>query len=349
MIKVLVVDDSAFMRKMLADMLDSHEQIEVIAKARNGQQALEKVVSFKPDVVTMDVEMPVMSGIDALKNIMANHPVPVIMVSSVTKDGANTTFEAMSYGAVDFIAKPSGAMSLKMQTVQADLIAKVLAAASVEMPKLTDQKIFSSVVQPNHENKYPIPNGPDVTVAAIGTSTGGPKALHHLLTALPAEFPCPILIVQHMPEGFTKSLAERLNARANITVKEAENGERLKKGVAYLCPGGYHLKVKELGTSVGVLLDQSDPVNGHRPSVDSMLLSLASSSISRVIAVIMTGMGADGKKGLIELKHCKTTAAIAESEKTSVVYGMPKAARETGLVDEVVDLHDIAEVLLKYS
>lgn len=353
MINVLVVDDSAFMRKMLADMLESHEQIHVAGKARNGREALAKIAAVKPDIVTMDVEMPIMSGIDALKKIMAEHPLPVIMVSSMTKTGAEITMEAMSHGAVDFIAKPSNSISLDIQTVKTDLLTKVLAASAVELPKLSAAEKFSHANPPLSDKRISLKADTDVnemmtTVVAVGASTGGPKALDHMLTALPVNFPYPILIVQHMPKGFTKSLAERLDSRASITVKEAENGETVKKGVAYLCPGGYHLKVKTIRTSVGIRLDQSPLVNGHRPSVDALFSSLAASSVPRVIAVIMTGMGSDGAKGLSELKQLKSTKAIGESEKTAVVYGMPRAAKETGYLDAVADLDDIAEVLLNY-
>ncbi|PYZ93127.1 chemotaxis response regulator protein-glutamate methylesterase [Salipaludibacillus keqinensis] len=361
MINVLVVDDSAFMRKMLSEMLANHDNIHVVDKARNGKDAVEKVLKLKPDVVTMDVEMPIMSGIDALKEIMAIRPTPVIMVSSVTKAGAETTIKAMEYGAFDFISKPSGSISLDIHKVEQEIIEKVLYASKVSLMKLKKeplpkvrknqvnlhQESHSTSIQKSKEpSKEQVKNFSKVVL--IGTSTRGPKALQSVLPHLPRDFPHPILIVQHMPKGFTKSLSERLNTLSEITVKEAENGEVLKKGVAYIAPGGYHLKVRTIGTSVAVHLDQNSLVNGHRPSVDVMFTSISSMPVQSVIAVVLTGMGSDGKKGLVRLKKAKRTIALAEAESSSVVYGMPKAAIDTNLVDEVVDLNDVATTIIKY-
>ncbi|WP_416150931.1 protein-glutamate methylesterase/protein-glutamine glutaminase [Salipaludibacillus sp. HK11] len=356
MINVLVVDDSAFMRKMLSDMLTKHEDIHVIDKARNGKDAIEKVLKYEPDVITMDVEMPVMSGINALKEIMLKHPTPVIMVSSTTKAGTDTTIKAMEYGAFDFISKPSGSISLDIHKVESDLIGKVLLASKVSLNTLNlkpivPKKTLKLNEQDNHFSKKEAGNQSVkglTKVVLIGTSTGGPKALQNVLPHLPKDFPHPILIVQHMPKGFTKSLSERLNTLSEITVKEAENGDILKKGVAYIAPGGYHLKVRGVGTSVAVNLDQSDLVNGHRPSVDVLFSCFDSIDITDFIAVTLTGMGSDGKKGLVNLKETKRVIAIAESETSSVVFGMPKAAIETNLVDEVVTLNDVASTIIKY-
>jgi len=358
MIKVLVVDDSAFMRKMLSEMLEKHDNITVIEKARNGKDAIEKVKKFDPDVITMDVEMPIMSGLEALKEIMSQHPKPVIMVSSVTKAGADTTIMAMEYGAVDIISKPSGSISLDIDKVESDIIDKVLSAASVPLKKLNQQ--HPTIVKKHlpekmvglekrlltGRTKQPLKGISKIVL--IGTSTGGPKALQQVLPYLPKDFPHPILIVQHMPKGFTKSLSERLNSLSEITVKEAENGEVIKKGVAYIAPGGYHLKVRTIGTSVAVHLDQSPLVNGHRPSVDAMFSAFTTVDIDDFITVILTGMGSDGKKGLVSLKELKNTIAIAESETSSVVFGMPRAAIETNLVDDVVNLNQIAATIIKY-
>ncbi|SER60195.1 protein-glutamate methylesterase/protein-glutamine glutaminase [Salipaludibacillus aurantiacus] len=352
MTSVLVVDDSAFMRKMISEMLDNQPDIYVIDKARNGKDAVEKVKQLNPDVITMDVEMPVMSGIEALKEIMAENPKPVIMISSVTKEGADTTIKAMEYGAFDFISKPSGSISLDIHKVEKELIDKVRLASSVKVTKLTHSPAGKTA--PDHLDpsiktpKEGLKSGVSAMVV-IGTSTGGPKALQKVLPQLPETFPHPVLVVQHMPEGFTKSLSERLDALSKIKVKEAENGEIIKKGVAYIAPGGYHLKVRRIGTSVAIHLDQSTSVNGHRPSVDVMFTSLSAVKLDKVIAVLMTGMGQDGKNGLLHLKKSVKTAAIAESESTAVVFGMPKAAIETNLVDEVKDIDAIAASLLKHS
>lgn len=338
------------MRKMITDLLEEDKRIQVIATARNGQDALEKIKQFNPDVVTLDVEMPVMNGLDALKKIMEVTPKPVIMVSSTTKEGAENTVLAMAFGAIDFIAKPSGAISLDLHKVQDELIEKVILAASVKLTKLlpTEKKekvdmAVQKALDRKHQKKLF-----DKKIIAIGTSTGGPKALQQVLTKLPENINAPILIVQHMPAGFTKSLAARLDSLSKVTVKEAEDGEVLKKGVAYIAPGGYHLKVRSIGTTLAIQLDQSPPENGHRPSVDTMLNSLASISNYSIITVIMTGMGADGSKGLVKLKNTGDVVAIAEAEESSVVFGMPRAAIKTNKIDEVVHLNDIAASIERY-
>lgn len=358
MISVLVVDDSAFMRKMLSEMIEKHPNITVIDKARNGKDAIEKIKKHDPDVITMDVEMPVMSGLEALKEIMSKHPKPVIMVSSVTKSGTETAIKAMEYGAVDIISKPSGSISLDIHKVETDIIDKVLSASTVSLKKLKSysthpkttlpQRTIPQVSKLSMNTKSIRPLKGISKIILIGTSTGGPKALQQVLPCLPKDFPHPILVVQHMPKGFTKSLSERLNSLSEITVKEAENGEIIKKGVAYIAPGGYHLKVRVIGTSVAVYLDQDPLVNGHRPSVDAMFSSFTSIDIQEFIVVVLTGMGSDGKKGLIKLKESKNTIAIAESETSSIVFGMPRAAIETNLVDEVVNLDQVASTIIKY-
>lgn len=353
-IKVLVVDDSAFMRKMISDMLNSDPRIEVVGKVRNGKVALQKVEELDPDVVTLDVEMPVMNGIEALKRIMKVSPRRVIMLSSSTKEGAKTTIEAMENGAIDFVSKPSGEISIDIHKIKEELIEKVVQAASIPIEKLIEKKEKQikrnkNTETPSHFQKNCVINKKlDCKgIVAIGTSTGGPKALQKILTQLPENFPHPILIVQHMPKGFTKSLSDRLNHLSKITVKEAENGEIIRKGVAYIAPGGYHLKVRKIGTSVAIQLDESELVNGHRPSVDVMFQSLAQLPNQDVMAIILTGMGSDGAKGLIELKkkHC---IAIAESEETSIVFGMPRSAIATNEVDIVANIEDIADVIIRH-
>ncbi len=350
MIRVLVVDDSAFMRKMITDLLKEDSRIQVIGTARNGQEAIEKIRQLKPDVVTLDVEMPVMNGLEALKQIMATNPKPVIMVSSTTKEGAENTVLAMSYGAIDFIAKPSGAISLDLHKVQGELIEKIVLAASVKLTKLVPAERVKPLFgrQSKQREKSYQKQLLNKKIIAIGTSTGGPKALQTVLSTLPETIDAPILIVQHMPAGFTKSLAARLNSLAKITVKEAEDGEVVKKGVAYIAPGGYHLKIRSLGTTLAIHLDQSPLENGHRPSVDTMLQSLATINNYSIVAVIMTGMGSDGAKGLLKLKKTSDAVAIAEAEESAVVFGMPRAAINTNQVDEVVHLNQIASAIEKY-
>lgn len=370
--KVLVVDDSAFMRKLISDYLHSHPRIEVIGIARNGKDAIEMVKTLNPDVVTMDIEMPVMDGLEALKEIMDKYPVPVVMLSSTTKEGAENTILAMEYGAVDFVAKPGGAISLNLQDVKEEIIEKVYAASGVQINKL--KRIISKkrtnealtlarkTTHLRDENKVTELSirkenlkSPRLkrfskrskTIVMIGTSTGGPRALQEVLTKFPGDFPYPILIVQHMPAGFTKSLADRLDGLCEIGVKEAEDGDLLKNGTAYIAPGGRHLKVKKLGTSYFAKLDDAEPPRlGHRPSVDVLFESAAELSSVNYLAVIMTGMGNDGTEGTKRLKEKCETIVIVESPETSVVYGMPKSVIDAGFADEIKSLPDISKTIM---
>jgi len=364
-INILIVDDSAFMRKLISDFLTEDSRMSVVGTARNGQDALKKIKELKPDVVTMDVEMPIMDGISALEQIMKENPVPVIMLSSTTKVGAENTIQAMQIGAIDFIAKPSGAISLDLYKVKEELIEKVISASKVKLSKLLPPQVQekSSIInRPTYSRIEPKevmpvkpikPTDPSWNAAAnklvvLGTSTGGPRALQHVITKLPANINAPILIVQHMPAGFTQSLANRLNSLSEITVKEAEHGETIHKGVAYIAPGGYHLKVKSSGNSLVVHLDQSAPVNGHRPSVDVMFESASELETYHKLAVIMTGMGSDGTNGLIKLVNKGKVKSIAESKETSIVFGMPKAAIATNYVNEIQNVENIAQTIMKY-
>lgn len=364
--KVLVVDDSAFMRKLVSEMLAKHPQLEVIGIARNGKDAVAKVMELQPDVITMDIEMPLMNGLEALKQIMEQRPTPVVMLSSTTKIGADNTMIAMDYGAVDFVAKPGGAISLNLQEVEQEIVEKVAAAAKVRISNLVKQpmplvkKQVQDIIPVNKRRAMPsvssstkidslrdkkISKGHE-TFVIIGTSTGGPRALQEVLTRLPSTINAPILVVQHMPPGFTKSLAQRLDVLSEIGVKEAEDGEVLQKGVAYIAPGGKHLKFEKCPGGYCVRLDESDPPRmGHRPSVDVLLESAASNRGLQYVTAIMTGMGHDGTKGMQQLKSACSTITIAESEKTSVVYGMPKAIKEAGLADTIVDVQLIAATI----
>lgn len=360
-ITVLIVDDSAFMRKLLKDFLTDDPNILIVGTARNGADAIKKVKELKPDVVTLDVEMPIMDGLDALKVIMKECPTAVIMLSSTTQEGTESTLAAMQLGAFDFIAKPSGAISLDLYKIKDELISKVLCAGSANIAKLhmlqKDCVTKPAEVEPSTEtiqlkfiNQKHLPNKTvtDKKIIVIGTSTGGPRALQTVLSMLPESINAPILVVQHMPPGFTKSLSQRLDTLSAIQVKEAEDGEILKKGTAYIAPGGYHLKVKKLGMSLAVSIDQTDQQNGHRPSVDTLFESVSEIENYEKIAVIMTGMGMDGANGLIQLKKKGLTMAIAESQETSIVFGMPKAAIATGCINKVVDVEDIASVINSY-
>lgn len=357
--RVLVVDDSAFMRKLIKDFLSEDETIEVIGTARDGQDAVKKVEQLNPDVVTMDIEMPIMNGLEALKVIMAQFSRPVIMLSSTTKEGAENTIKSLQYGAFDFITKPSGAISIDLYKVKEELKQKVTLAKTANVRKIPKEvmKKNSPLKQIGYSkidsNRAKRPTLIDRTslyqkLVCIGTSTGGPRALQHVLPKLPADIDAPIFIVQHMPPGFTQSLANRLNSISSITVKEAVNGELVQKGIAYIAPGGSHLKVIKFGTSLTIKIDNSDSRNGHRPSVDVMFESISMIQDYRKIAVIMTGMGSDGTEGLKKLKLTGDVKAISESEQTSVVYGMPKSAISTNIVDKVEHVEDIADSIMDF-
>ncbi|MED4351819.1 chemotaxis response regulator protein-glutamate methylesterase [Schinkia azotoformans] len=353
-VKVLVVDDSAFMRKLITDFLNEDPRFNVVGTARNGKDAIQKVKEWQPDVVTLDVEMPEMNGLDALQAIMSENPTRVVMLSTTTKEGAENTLLAMLYGAIDFIAKPSGAISLDLDKVKEEIIMKVLMASKVNVQGFSMKKnkvtpLFEDVQPRQTRTVEKTQKNTVKKLVCIGTSTGGPRALQQVLTKLPKTIDAPILVVQHMPAGFTKSLAARLNSISAINVKEAEDGDILENGTAYIAPGGYHLKLKNSGgNNITIYLDQTVPINGHRPSVDVMYESVSEIKNYSKIAVIMTGMGSDGANGLKTLKSSGNTIAIAESEETSVVFGMPKSAIATNLVDEVVNLDKIASTIMKY-
>lgn len=374
--KLLIVDDSAFMRKLISDFFEDNVKIEVIGTARNGKDAIKKIQQLQPDVVTMDIEMPELNGLDALKIIMEICPVPIVMLSSLTRQGAESTLIAMENGAVDFIEKPGGSISLDLHKVKEELVRKVELASYVSIAKLkkrpwlvseqavplkTDKTVRettthnSNYIQPRLKKEFVDSikktgwNKTSKKIVLIGTSTGGPRALQKVITKLPASIQAPILIVHHMPAGFTKSLAERLDHLSDVHVKEAEQGDVLRNGTAYIAPGGFHLKIKKTMTNFEIILDQNEPPrSGHRPSVDMLFESVSQYHDFDKIAVIMTGMGHDGSKGLVALKETGNVIAIAESAETCIVYGMPKAAIETNLVDEVVDVDDIAQTIMKY-
>lgn len=342
-IKVLVVDDSAFMRKIITDILDSDSAIEVIDVAKNGSEALEKVRAFKPDVVTLDIEMPVMDGLSCLKELLKNDYIPVIMLSSLTKEGANSTIAALEAGAVDFITKPTNIFGMAGDEKKQEIIEKVKIAK-----KAVNNKRFSgSNVQKKSKNDI-IKSNSIKSIVAIGTSTGGPKALQDVIPLIPGSVPAAFLVVQHMPPGFTKSLAERLNSMSELTVKEAEDGEPVRPGYAYIAPGDYHMMVENSGgDGMKIRLSQEPAVGGHRPSVNVMMDSLSKTGFSNIVAVIMTGMGGDGSEGIKKIKTVNRGYVIAQDEQSCVVYGMPRSAVLTGAVDVVVPLKDIWKEIAK--
>lgn len=343
-ISVLVVDDSAFMRKLIKDFLSEDPRITVLDTARNGQEAIEKTIRLKPDVVTMDVEMPVLNGIEAVRGIMNSFPVPIIMLSSTTKAGAENTILAMEAGAIDVIAKPSGAISLDLHKVKKLLIEKVIASSKAKITYLKG----SYEKQDLKERLEPIRSNNLSKLVLIGTSTGGPRALQEVITKLPADLNVPVVVVQHMPAGFTKSLADRLDSLSRVRVKEAEHREPLENGTVYIAPGGYHLRLNEKMGRPIITLDKERPIGGHRPAVNVLFSSAAKLKNYQKIAVIMTGMGSDGTLGIIELKESAETIVITEAEESCIVYGMPKAAVLTKKVDAVVHLEFIAGTIQNY-
>ena len=352
-IRILVVDDSPFMRKSLQKMLEEAPDLRVVATARDGIDALEKIQEHKPDLVTLDIEMPRMDGLTCLKRIMAEHPLPVLMVSSLTQEGAQATLDALSLGALDFIPKESGFASLSILQIQHDLQEKVRRLASSPRfhkahpaPPAGSPPPAAALAKPVTAAKAPLPSSsalgssPQAELLVIGSSTGGPKALQDILPTLPANLPVPCLIVQHMPSTFTKPFADRLDGLCQVHVKEAEQGEPLKPGTVYIAPGGIHMTYGARGPK-GCIELSPEPVSSlHRPSVDVLFLSVSELFRGQVLAGILTGMGSDGAKGMEQLKK-KGAHTLAESEESCVVYGMPRAAVEKGCVDLVAPLADI--------
>lgn len=342
-VRVLIVDDSAFMRNALASMLSSDLEIEVIGKARDGLEAIELVEKLRPDIVTMDVEMPRMDGITALKHIMEKNPVPIIMVSSLTIEGAKVTLDALDIGAVDFIPKNLSDLSINIVKIKEILIEKIKqivkgGSLKKRLRPVTEPKpIEIPKVMPERTT-----GERRINLVAIGTSTGGPKALQEIIPKLPKDFPTPIVIAQHMPPNFTGPFAERLNQLSQITVKEAEEGESLRHGVAYVAPGRGHMRVKRVrGIETVITISDNKDEFIYRPSVDALMSSVAEFFPGRALGVILTGMGNDGLKGLTELK--KTGGRIfAQNEETCVVYGMPKAVIDAGIADKVLPIDEMA-------
>lgn len=340
MIRVLVVDDSLVMRKAISRMLSKDGSIEVVGSAVDGRDALEKVESLKPDVVTMDVEMPVMNGIEALKQIMARDPIPVIIMSALTREGAEITMEALQLGACDFVTKDFGNLGGSLAAKEAEVIAKIKNVAKNRVRFLLrklDIKKKPAAISPDQKVHH--------EVLAIGASTGGPPALQHILTSLPKAFPVPIVIAQHMPKIFTQSFAQRLDAMSQLRVKEAEDGEVLTAGVAYIAPGDTHMALRRRGRSVCVQFTDGTRYI-YRPSVDLLMGTTAEAYERQAVGVILTGMGSDGLVGMKELK-AKGGYIVAQDEETCVVFGMPKAVITAKLADAVLPIDRISEEIMR--
>lgn len=359
-VRVLVVDDSAFMRKYITDILQVDSGIHVVGTARNGKEALASIPALLPDVITLDIEMPVMDGISTLKEIVNSYNTPVIMLSSLTQEGADKTIESLEIGAFDFVGKPSGVISLDLDKVGENLRVKVKVAVTSKRSVLKQDFINHRqtaarqvpIEQPEvafHAGSSKQSSGrrhkkPDII--AIGTSTGGPRALQVVLTALPADVP-PVVIVQHMPPGFTKSLAVRLNQLCKVRVSEVTVGEVLLAGHAYIAPGGYQFRVEMKAGQLIAKVTSDSPVNGHRPSVDVLFESLTEIPSIYVYAAILTGMGSDGAVEITNLKRLGGFT-VAEAEESCVVFGMPRAAIAKGGIDVVAPLDKIAVALTNY-
>jgi len=352
-IKVLVADDSAFMRKIIREILEEDPYIQVVGTARNGKDALKKIGELDPDVVTLDVEMPGMDGITALKLIMRESPRAVIMLSSLTQEGADVTIRALQLGAIDFIAKPTSTPSYNFDAIKKEMIVKVRGAASAILRNLgviapaAPEKIEPKI-EPPLLKKTRKPGFRLGKAVAIGVSTGGPKTLLEIIPHLPADFPANIFITQHMPAGFTKSLAERLDSLSNIRVREARHGELAEEATAYLAPGDFHMTVSPAVLAKGVMVrvDEKPLHTLHRPSVDVMMSSVAATYGAKAVGVILTGMGQDGTKGMLLIKR-QGGKTIAEDESSCVVFGMPKMAIESGCVDKVVASRRMAATIVQ--
>ena len=340
-VRVLVIDDSALMRKLIPQIIERDPSIQVVGTAMDGEFGLKKIEDLNPQVVTLDLEMPRMDGMETLRRIMRLHKLPVIMVSAQTTEGASTTFKALALGAFDFVAKPRDAAAAKMDEIGAELIAKIKAAAKAEpRVKALIPSEPSKVQKPTNR-----PKTPPTKLVAIGISTGGPNALQYVLSQIPGDFPGTIVVVQHMPEGFTEMFARRLNECCAIDVKEAKSGDLLLAGRALICPGNRHIRVRRMTMGDVVVLADDDRVNGHRPSADVLFKSAAMEFGAQTVGIIMTGMGEDGADGIGAIKGQGGTT-IAQDEASCVVYGMPKAAIERGYAQRVVSLELMSNTIV---
>ncbi len=360
MVKVLVVDDSMFICKAVSRILEKDPNIKVVGVAHDGEEAIRKIKELDPDVVTLDVEMPKMDGLTALKIIMKEMPRPVIMISSLTREGAKTTVEAMSLGAVDFIPKElyqSGAVGIDLEKIERQLLDKIKAIGARKAnfaKRISTSTISTSTAKTATSAGLPgaVSSAPSVVkrkglvdVVVIGVSTGGPTALQKLIPGLPKNFPLPGIIIQHMPPAFTGPLAERLNALGGPRVKEAEQGERLEPGKFLVVPGAYHMQVRKIGSQASVMLSEEPRDSVYHPSIDITICSAAEAFKAKTLAVILTGMGKDGLEGARRVKHYGGKV-LAQDEATSIVYGMPKVVVEAGLADKVVPLDAMARAIM---
>jgi two-component system chemotaxis response regulator CheB len=345
LIRVLVADDSAFMRTAITRMIESDPELRVTATAQTGTEALEKIISLHPDVVTLDVEMPGLNGIETLKRVMQQSPRPVIMVSSLTQEGAETTLEALALGAFDYVPKQQSYVSLDIVKIRADLVAKIKAAAESHRRK-------PFIAKATKISPAPVAAAPRFApriaprIVAIGTSTGGPKALQEILPLFPADLPVGILIVQHMPKGFTGPFARRLDGLCKISVREATPDAPIEPGVVYIGPAGLHMTVQRRTPSkVTICLSDSPAGTLHTPSADVMMSSVAEVFRSLSMGIILTGMGADGLQGMQAITR-EGGLTVGQDEASCTVYGMPRSCAEAGVLQRIVPLMQVPEQIL---
>jgi two-component system chemotaxis response regulator CheB len=343
-IKVLVVDDSALIRGLLTEILSSDPAIEVVGIAPDPYIARDKIKALHPDVLTLDVEMPKMDGLTFLQKLMIGHPMPVVMISSLTEQGAATTLQALEAGAVDFVAKPTVDIQNGLEDLAQQITSKVKIAAQATIRKPMVSGDYAERLKALAAQSSMIKTTD--TIIAIGASTGGTEALRELLEVLPPNTP-PIMITQHMPEHFTKSFAERLNELCQIGVKEAQEGDTVIPGQALVAPGNYHMELRRSGARYYVTLNQAPPVNRHRPSVDVMFASVGHYAGANSVGVILTGMGNDGAAGMLKMKQTGSFN-LAQNEASCVVFGMPKEAIKAGGVDKILPLSDIPSAILSH-
>ena len=337
MVKVLIIDDSPLIRRLLSEILSQASDIEVVGCAEDPYQAREMIKLLNPDVLTLDVEMPKMDGISFLKNLMRLRPMPVVMISTLTQQGSPITLEALELGAVDFIAKPTVNVKQQMSQYAYVVQQKVRVAAGARVRSF---KKVSTVSEPLPSNAQFLLN----KIIAIGASTGGTEAIKEVLIKMPTNCPA-IVITQHIPPVFSTSFAQRMDRTCAINVKEAQHGDKLTAGWAYIAPGGLHLSIKKRGASLYCELDDSEPVNRHKPAVDVLFNSLLECGAKNIVAALLTGMGSDGAKGLLSIKQAGGYT-IAQDEFSSVVWGMPKAAVDLGAAHEIVALDKVTQRLL---
>lgn len=344
-VRVLIVDDSGFFRRRLTEIISSDPHLEVVGTAENGLQAIEQVKRLRPDVITMDIEMPEMDGITATRQIMAQFPTAILMLSTWSTEGAKATLDALEAGAVDFIPKRFSEISSNHDLAQQKLCLQLRYLATnfrkgiVPRPSASPKPLEPKANQIS-SNKI----DKTLKLVAIGTSTGGPVALQEILTKLPAHFPYPILLIQHMPATFTPSFAERLNNQCAIKVKQAENGDVLVAGTAYLAPGGEQMLLKGTKRQLRIELQASKPEQTYRPCIDITLSSIAEICPAETLAIILTGMGSDGRDGCSKLKPLGASI-WSQDEHSSTIYGMPMAIAKAGLADKILSLTDIAKQL----